>query len=88
MPVTSCTSDFPNKRLALLEGLGFGWMPRHLVEPDLAAGTLVPVQLADGDDVWTFQPLVRRAERAQGPASRRFESMLLQAVHRPETEEK
>lgn len=82
-------SDFPNKRLALLEGLGFGWMPRHLVEPDLTAGTLVPVQLADGDDVWTFQPLlVRRAERAQGPASRRFESMLLQAVHRPETEEK
>jgi len=77
-------SDFPTKRLALLESLGFGWMPRHLVEDDLAAGTLVRIKLADGDDTWTFQPLlVRRADRSQGPASRRFESILLQAVHAP-----
>ncbi len=73
-------SDFPTKRLALLEGLGFGWMPRHLVEPDLQDGALVPVQLADGDDTWVFQPLlVRRADRPQGPASRRFEEILLAA---------
>jgi DNA-binding transcriptional LysR family regulator len=73
-------SDFPTKRLALLESLGFGWMPRHLVEKDLLDGTLVPVHLADGDGTWTFQPLlVRRADRSQGPASRRFESILLEA---------
>lgn len=69
-------SDFPTKRLALLDGLGFGWMPRPLVEDDLQQGTLVPVTLVDGDGTWTFRPLlVRRADRVQGPASQAFQAL-------------
>ncbi len=72
-------SDFPTKRQALLDGLGFGWMPRALVADDLQQGTLRSVPLADGDDSWTFSPLlVRRADRVQGPASRRFEVLLVE----------
>ena len=79
-------SDFPSKRLALLEGLGFGWMPRQLVDAELESRRLVTVRLVDGDDEWTFQPLlVRRADQVRGPASRQFESFLLDASRPPET---
>ena len=71
-------SDFPTKRVGLLEGLGFGWMPLHLVDDDLEQGSLRAIDLKDGDAEWMWQPmLVRRADRVQGPASRRFESLLM-----------
>jgi DNA-binding transcriptional LysR family regulator len=71
-------SDFPTKRVGLLEGLGFGWMPLHLVENDLVSGGLEVISLTDGDAEWTWRPmLVRRADRVQGPASARFEALLL-----------
>lgn len=75
-------SDFPTKRVALLEGLGFGWMPQQLVEKDLSEGLLTTLELTDGDDSWTFRPLlVRRADQAQGPASKAFEALLLNEVN-------
>jgi len=74
-------SDFPTKRVGLLEGLGFGWMPLHLVQDDLDIGILRTVKLIDGDAEWTWQPLlVRHADRVQGPASRRFEALLMRAA--------
>ena len=74
-------SDFPTKRLALLEGLGFGWMPRALVEDDLEQGVLTVIALPDAEASWTFSPLlVRRADHAQGPASQAFEALLLAAM--------
>lgn len=70
-------SDFPTKRRALLESLGFGWMPVHMIDGDLRAGTLVALAL-DGEPArWTWQPLlVRRADRLPGPAARRFMALL------------
>jgi DNA-binding transcriptional LysR family regulator len=41
-------SDFAMKRLALLEGVGFGWMPVHLVDHDLAQRHLVPLRFVEG----------------------------------------
>ncbi len=74
-------SDFPTKRLALLEGLGFGWMPRNLVKKDIDAASLQVLPLVEGEGRWTWQPLlVRKADRVQGPASQRFETLLLQAL--------
>jgi len=37
-------SDFSAKREALLAGMGWGWMPNHLVSADLAAGALIHLQ--------------------------------------------
>ncbi len=41
--------DFATKRTALLEGLGYGWMPAHLVAEDLAAQRLVRVDFTGGN---------------------------------------
>ncbi|MDP6931595.1 MAG: LysR family transcriptional regulator [Myxococcota bacterium] len=71
-------SDFHTKRLALLEGAGFGWMPRHLVEEDLAAGSLVPLRTGEADE-WTYHPeLVHRKSRPLGQAGRRFVQLFLE----------
>lgn len=70
-------SDFATKRVGLLEGLGFGWMPHHMIVADLAEDRLRPIDLSDSDAEWSWRPLlVRRADRVQGPASRRFEELL------------
>ena len=50
-------SDFHAKRLALLAGSGFGWMPLHLIEADLQAGQLMPL-VVDGRSEWTYTPAV------------------------------
>jgi DNA-binding transcriptional LysR family regulator len=49
-------SDFHSKRLALLSGAGFGWIPRHLIEEDLQEGTLKP--LPAEPNYWVYEPYV------------------------------
>jgi DNA-binding transcriptional LysR family regulator len=74
-------SDFHGKRLALLQGVGFGWIPEHLVRDDLAAGALVEVPLAEGNR-WTYQPHVAvRAARPPGRAGQRLLTALLARAH-------
>ena len=70
-------SDFHSKRLALVEGAGFGWVPEHLVAQDLAGG---PLQLVERDpNRWTYTPsLVSRAGAPLVRAARRFQELLLQ----------
>ena len=43
-----CTSsiqlnDFHSKKAAILSGLGFGWLPCHLIEGELQSGLLQPL---------------------------------------------
>jgi molybdate transport repressor ModE-like protein len=65
-------SDFHTKRHAILEGLGFGWMPLHLVQDDLDAGKLVELDYAEGSR-YDFKPqLVHRAEQPLGKAGQLF----------------
>ncbi len=45
-------SDFHGKRLALLAGVGQGWMPLHLVQGDLDSGALGLV----AGKRWTYHP--------------------------------
>lgn len=60
-------SDFFSKRVAILAGLGAGWMPEHLVESDVEAGRL---QIHKR---WTYHPkLVWRRDRSLGRAARLF----------------
>lgn len=69
--------DFHGKRLALLHGAGFGWIPRHLIEDDLARGDLVPFAV-DGRASWVYHPrLFYRASAPPGRAGRRLLAALL-----------
>jgi len=64
-------SDFHSKRIGLLQGAGYGWIPRHFIEADLAAGTL---KLLDCDtNTWTYQPqVIAKTGREIGRAGRLF----------------
>jgi DNA-binding transcriptional LysR family regulator len=75
--VSPCTwrlTDFQTKRKFLLDGLGFGGMPRHLVEEDLAAGRLVGFMLEDDPPSGVHLPLslIYPADDPPGLAGQRF----------------
>jgi DNA-binding transcriptional LysR family regulator len=63
--------DLGAKRAMLLAGLGWGLMPLHYVEADLAGGRLVALRLAEWDSELRPLPLyaIRRADAALGPAA-------------------
>lgn len=69
--------DFHAKRLALLAGMGWGWMPEYLVEGDIAKGRLVVLRWGRTRGRHVFHPVlhVRRA-RAEGRAAKAFVSAL------------
>lgn len=72
-------SDFHSKRLAVLEGAGFGWIPRHLVESDLQAQRLALLTL-EGSPHWTYQPqAITQPRRSLGRAGKLFMETLLQS---------
>jgi DNA-binding transcriptional LysR family regulator len=64
-------ADIGAKRVFLLAGLGWGNMPLHLVQEDLAAGRLVIMrQEGAPNDVSASMRAVHRADRPPGPAGR------------------
>ncbi|WP_322054844.1 LysR family transcriptional regulator [Paraburkholderia bannensis] len=60
--------DLGAKHRLLLAGLGWGSMPHHLVEADLAAGRLARIVLADRGSVNYNFSLIHRTDAATGPA--------------------
>jgi DNA-binding transcriptional LysR family regulator len=69
-------SDFHSKRIALLAGAGWGWVPEHLVAEDVQGGRLVVLQ-ADLAR-WTYRPeVVHRMDRPLGRSGRLFVETLL-----------
>ena len=69
-------SGFMAKKQALLMGLGFGWMPRYLVEEELARGELVELPY-EGGSRFRFTPwLVHRIDRPLGKAGARLAALL------------
>lgn len=72
-------SDFHAKRVALLAGAGFGWVPRHLITDDLSARRLA---LLDVDqNTWTYRPVrITALDRSLGRAARVFLETLDDAV--------
>jgi DNA-binding transcriptional LysR family regulator len=67
-------ADLGAKHAMLLAGLGWGSMPRHMVETDLEAGRLVALRLTSWDGSPAMPRLAtvmaRRASHALGPAGR------------------
>lgn len=75
-------SDFHSKRLAVLDGAGFGWIPLHLIEADLKAGRLHPLPLS-GDSRFTYYPqAITQPRRPLGRAGKLFLETLLDATAR------
>ena len=64
-------SDFHSKRVALLDGAGYGWVPAHLVQLDLDWGRLA---LLDAEpNRWTYHPQAVTGEgRRLGRGGRLF----------------
>lgn len=78
-------SDFHSKLEALLEGVGIGWMPRHLVEEHLADGRLAEIPLVEGSRHVFVPHLVHRRRTAPGRAARMFVELLDQELTPPAT---
>jgi DNA-binding transcriptional LysR family regulator len=73
-------SDFHGKRLALIQGVGFGWMPLHLVREDLDEGRLSPLGFEEGDR-FVFAPhLVSRVDPPLGRAGELVVEMLMEEL--------
>lgn len=65
-------SDFHSKLAALRSGVGFGWMPLHLVAGALATGELRVLDLPGGNR-WSYTPqLITRRDERPGRAAARF----------------
>lgn len=61
-------------------GLGFAWLPRHLVQPSLDAGQLLPLPLAQGQTRRVPLYLVFGQPQHPGPAVRSLAEVLRQAM--------
>ena len=70
-------SDFHVKRQALLQGIGFGWLPVHLAADALAKGELVPLRFEEGSRYWLEPALYHRRDVPLGPAARAVRALLL-----------
>lgn len=65
-------ADLPAKQACLLAGFGWGNMPSHMVEDDLAAGRLVRLTVSEwGNEPYSVElTLLHRAATPPGPAGR------------------
>ncbi|MCL1143099.1 LysR family transcriptional regulator [Shewanella gaetbuli] len=70
-------SGFMMKKNALLNGLGFGWMPDFLITEELQSGELTQVDFVGGNR-FSFTPkLVSTLERPLGRAGQLFTDLIL-----------
>lgn len=77
-PIAVRLADFHAKKAGILARLGYGWMPEHLVAPELERGLLVPLRWKR-ENVHVFEPrLYVRAGRERGRAAR----LVLDALRR------
>jgi DNA-binding transcriptional LysR family regulator len=69
-------AGFTAKKQALLMGLGFGWMPRYLIETELASGTLKEVPYVGGARYRFTPALVHRRDQPLGRAGQELSRLL------------
>lgn len=62
-------ADLGAKHVLLREGLGWGNMPRHMVEDDLAKGTLIQLAVPEGPHFEFQLSALWRRDRIPGPAA-------------------
>jgi len=69
-------SDFNLKRHAILGGIGYGWLPAHLIEENLKSGELVMLLLKEGSKRMLSPQLVYRLDPPLGKIGKRLLSYL------------
>ncbi len=70
-------NDFISKKAGIMSGVGFGWMPRALVEKELERGTLREIRW-EGESTHDFHPrLYHRGEGRLGRMGRLFVKKLV-----------
>jgi len=75
--------DFHAKRVALLTGMGWGWMPEYLIAEDLAHGRLVVLRYGKTRGRHVFQPVLHlRKASAEGRAAQAFVAALQHGLGR------
>ncbi|MGA9524667.1 MAG: LysR family transcriptional regulator [Myxococcaceae bacterium] len=68
-------SDFHSKKAAILGGIGFGWLPDWLAQPELKRGELVQLKVRGGN-LHSFEPrLYHRPGKAGRAAQHLIESL-------------
>ena len=74
-------SDLETKRILLLAGVGWGYMPAHAVENDIAAGKLRTLWIDDlRDQNYVALMVVRKRDRVLGPAARWMLAQLVETA--------
>jgi len=73
-------ASLESKRAALLAGLGFGWLPRHMVEDDIRAGRLAELPLTSGRTRHSRFHLIHRRPTETGPAATLLADLLRKSV--------
>lgn len=76
VPTVVSLNDFHAKKTAIVEGLGYGWMPEHLVSRELARGTLAPIRWKAGHTHVYHPHVYHRSERPLGRAAARVVAAL------------
>ncbi len=65
-------NDFNSKKLAIQNGLGYGWMPEYLIEPELKSGQIKVIRWSKSNQ-YVFRPrLYYRNKKKLGNAGRLF----------------
>ena len=59
-------SDFHAKKVALMAGMGYGWMPEYLVAKELAKKSLVVLRFGEGGGRHAFRPVLHCRQAAVG----------------------
>lgn len=62
----------------LHNGMGFGWLPRHMIKPDLATGTLALLPLCEGQSYTASLYLLFGHRQFAGPATQQLAALLRQ----------
>jgi DNA-binding transcriptional LysR family regulator len=71
-------SDFQSKREAILEGVGFGWLPMHLAAEHLRSQELKRINFEE-ESKYHFTPfLVRRRQSAPGKGASLLSTLILE----------
>jgi DNA-binding transcriptional LysR family regulator len=78
-PLTWRMADLGAKHAFLRAGLGWGHMPRHMVQPDLDSGMLVKIRVQGVPrEALISMRVVFRRDAPPGPAARAFIAQLKQ----------
>ncbi|KFZ37240.1 LysR family transcriptional regulator [Shewanella mangrovi] len=70
-------SNFHEAKVILAKGIGFCWVPQHLIQKEVAAGELVRLKMKGASTRRIVLTLVVPQRDNQGPASKLLESLIL-----------